>query len=44
MIPGKSEAAYILIVDDTHVLNHACRTVSAIEEIEHLDTNMIWQQ
>ena len=44
MIPGKNEAAYILIVDDTYVLNHACRTVSAIEEIKHLDANIIWQQ
>jgi hypothetical protein len=44
MIPGKSEVEYVLIVDDSHVLNHACRTVSDIEEIKHLDASIVWQQ
>ena len=44
MIPGKDAEEYVLIVDDRHVLNHACRTVSSVEEIKHLDASMIWQQ
>ena len=44
MIPGKDAEEYVLIVDDRHVLNHACRTVSSVEEIKHLDASIIWQQ
>ncbi len=44
MIPGKREAEYVLIVDDTYVLNYACRIVSDIEEIKHFDASMLWQQ
>jgi hypothetical protein len=44
MIPDKNEVEYVLIVDDAHVLNHACRTVCHIEEIKHIDASMIWQQ
>ena len=44
MIPGKNQAEFVLVVDDTYVLNHACRTVCDIEKIKHVDASMIWQQ
>ena len=44
VIPGKNQAEFVLVVDDTYVLNHACRTVCDIEKIKHVDASMIWQQ
>ena len=44
MIPGKNETEFVLIVDDAHVLNHACRTVCSVEEIKDFAASIIWQQ
>ena len=42
MFPDKKEPAYILIVNDKHVLNLEYKSVVNIEQLDGAQTNLIW--
>ena len=44
MLPNKKEPSYMLIVDDKHVLNLEYKSVVGIEELNGIDTSLIWNQ
>ena len=41
---NKKEAAYLLIVDNKHVLNLEYNTVVDVEELKRFNTSMIWSK
>lgn len=44
MLPDKKEPSYILVVDDQHVLNLEYKSVVGIEQLNDLETSLIWTQ
>jgi hypothetical protein len=44
MLSNKKELAYLLIVDNKHVLNLEYNGVVAIEELKKFSTSMIWSK
>jgi hypothetical protein len=44
MLSNKKELAYLLIVDNKHVLNLEYNSVVAVEELKKFSTSMIWSK
>jgi hypothetical protein len=44
MLLNKKEPAYLLIVDNKHVLNLEYNTVVDVEELKRFNTSMIWSK
>jgi hypothetical protein len=44
MLSNKKELAYLLIVDNKHVLNLEYNGVVAVEELKRFSTSMIWSK
>jgi hypothetical protein len=44
VLSNKKEAAYLLIVDNKHVLNLEYNSVVTVEELKRFSTNMIWSK
>jgi hypothetical protein len=42
MLPNNNEPSYMLIVDDTHVLNLEYKDVVSIDKIKKMNTSLIW--
>lgn len=44
MLSNKKELAYLLVVDNKHVLNLEYNSVVAVEELKKFSTSMIWSK